>query len=108
MNGFRIVVSGRVQGVHFRTMVKTFADGKKLCGRVRNCADSSLEIVVNGSHEKVQTLISWLRKSPGISRVERVVVEEIAFDERFGDFVIVRDNFLLWDQQRAMGNFVQQ
>lgn len=46
-----ITVSGRVQGVGYRWLVKTAADAAGIVGTVRNLADGSVEIVAEAEQE---------------------------------------------------------
>jgi|WetSurMetagenome_2_1015567.scaffolds.fasta_scaffold1226264_1 acylphosphatase len=72
-----IIVHGRVQGVGFRYFVQHIGDRLGLKGDVRNCPDSTVEIVVEGNAEKIADFIKQLEKGPSLARVERVDVVDI-------------------------------
>ena len=74
----RFVIGGRVQGVGFRWFTHDAAAGEGLHGWVRNLADGSVEVVVEGETAAIDRLEAKLRRGPSQARVEGVVVEEIA------------------------------
>ena len=70
------MIYGKVQGIYFRAY--TQAEGNKIGvkGWVKNRADGAVEVVVEGTPEKVAAMLAWLKQgSPG-SRVEKVEVRE--------------------------------
>jgi acylphosphatase len=68
----KAVVKGLVQGVGFRYKTREFAQQLDLKGTVRNCPDGSVEIVVQGPHEKIYALIKQLKNTRGLGRIESV------------------------------------
>ena len=74
----RLVIAGRVQGVGFRWFTHDTAVGEGLHGWVRNLADGSVEVVVEGETASVDRLEAAVRRGPSHARVEHVAVEEIA------------------------------
>lgn len=74
----RAVVQGRVQMVGFRDYVLRHAGALGLHGTVRNEPDGSLECVVEGPQQQVETLVEMLAKGPSHARVDRVDVEYTA------------------------------
>lgn len=64
-----IKVYGVVQGVLLRYMTREKAKELKIEGYVKNLSDGSVEIVANGKDDSIDKLISWLKASPGQSRV---------------------------------------
>ncbi len=71
-----VVVTGRVQGVWFRAWTRDQAQALGVSGWVRNRSDGSVEAVVAGPHEAVQTLIEALHKGPRAAKVKEVRVTE--------------------------------
>ncbi len=61
---FRIVVSGRVQGVSFRSSLREEARRSGVLGWVRNRADGSVEAMLQGSEVNVERVIAWARHGP--------------------------------------------
>jgi len=66
---WRLVVSGRVQGVGFRWFVRQAARELGLAGRVRNLPDGTVEVEAAGPDEALAALRERLREGPPGSRV---------------------------------------
>jgi acylphosphatase len=73
----RFVIAGRVQGVGFRWFTHDAALREGLHGWVRNLADRTVEVVVEGDDESVDRLEIVVRRGPPAARVERVDVEDL-------------------------------
>lgn len=67
---YRVVLSGRVQGVGFRAWTERTARSLGLSGWVRNRRDGSVEAVFAGPPELVDDMISRCRRGPDHARVE--------------------------------------
>jgi acylphosphatase len=72
----RLVIHGLVQGVGYRAFVEEEAEALGLDGWVRNRRDGTVEAVVAGSAEAVETLIAACRKGPFAARVDHVAVSD--------------------------------
>ncbi|MBU0760432.1 MAG: acylphosphatase [Nanoarchaeota archaeon] len=103
MRTFRVKVFGRVQGVFFRKNVKEIADELCLKGGVKNCSDGCVEIIVEGSEEKLEEFILKIKESPGVSKVEELKVRKIV-DGNFKSFEIVKEESFFRDKKNAVGN----
>jgi acylphosphatase len=68
----RAVFSGLVQGVCFRAAVCDHAQSLQLVGWVRNCDDSSVEMLAQGTQEQLTSLIDLIQQKPGYGRVDAV------------------------------------
>ena len=79
-------VSGRVQGVWFRSSTREQAVLQGLTGWIRNHPDGRVEVLVSGEEEKVNLLHEWLKSGPNIARVLRLECEEIDYQpfDNFG------------------------
>ena len=75
MNGARIRVTGRVQGVFFRNWTISEAQSLGIRGWVRNRADHSVEILAFGDSTAIEALVARCRRGPPAAQVERVDVE---------------------------------
>ena len=73
---WRLIVTGRVQGVWYRGWTVDQARALGLDGWVRNRRDGSVEILVSGPEEAVGELVGRCRGGPPAATVERVAVEE--------------------------------
>jgi acylphosphatase len=70
---YRVLVSGRVQGVFFRDSCRRVAEEHDVGGWVRNLPDGRVEAVFEGPPDDVRLLIDWARHGP-----RRAVVDDIA------------------------------
>ncbi|KKW26335.1 MAG: Acylphosphatase [Candidatus Kaiserbacteria bacterium GW2011_GWB1_52_6] len=84
----RCIVSGTVQGVLYRNFVAEYARHLALVGYVRNTPDSTVEVVAQGYHDKLEEFIGHLHKGTFLSRVSDVDVEWHAPSQRFQSFNI--------------------
>lgn len=83
MAAARFEVFGLVQGVGFRSFVQRQAQALELRGWVRNRADASVEVCVEGSPQALDEMEEQLHVGPAGSAVSRVL----------------RDRWPLWPQQ---------
>ena len=65
-------VSGRVQGVCFRSFVQREARRRELTGWVRNLPDGRVEVMLCGEQEVVAQIAELLAVGPQRARVEQV------------------------------------
>ncbi len=72
----RIVVHGRVQGVFFRDSTRQRAQAAGVAGWVANRPDGTVEAVLEGDEDAVETLVRWLHGGPRGADVERIEVED--------------------------------
>lgn len=86
----QIRVSGRVQGVGFRYALRDEARRLGLSGWVRNCADGTVEALLQGQDESVAALVAWARCGPRLARVDEVRDEPVTptFDRPYAAFEI--------------------
>jgi acylphosphatase len=71
-----VVLHGRVQGVFFRQTVLEIAKRHAVAGTVRNCADGTLEIDVEGEGAEVDAFLAEvLANPPRHARVEQMTQE---------------------------------
>ena len=72
----RLFIHGRVQGVGFRWSLNAEASALGLKGWVRNRSDGSVEAVLIGDAEAVDTLTVWAHQGPTSARVDRVTIND--------------------------------
>jgi acylphosphatase len=70
----RAVVHGRVQMVGFRMFVIRHAGDAGLSGSVRNLADGTVEVILEGPAGSVERVVDLLHQGPSHALVERVDV----------------------------------
>ncbi len=69
---FRIIVSGRVQGVGYRAFVKEEAQKLHLKGFVKNTSEGNVLIEVTGDQRQIDHLMTACKKGPLLSKVKEV------------------------------------
>lgn len=84
----RMRVVGLVQGVYFRANTRQQARQVGLTGWVRNCPDSSVEVVAEGDREALENLVAWCHQGPLGAVVERVEVSWEPYQGEFTGFFI--------------------
>ena len=83
-----VFVSGRVQGVFFRSETKHHADRHDVKGWVRNLLDDRVEAVFEGEKENVETLVEFCKHGPYGARVTKVDLTWETFTGEFDRFKI--------------------
>uniref|UniRef100_G3MR87 Acylphosphatase n=2 Tax=Amblyomma TaxID=6942 RepID=G3MR87_AMBMU len=84
-------VFGRVQGVFFRKCTKDKADSLGICGWVRNTRKGTVEGIIQGSTDKMDTMKHWLSNvgSPSSAIEKCTFTDEKNIDEaEFENFSI--------------------
>ena len=84
----RIIVHGRVQGVGFRYFARRVGIRLGLTGDVRNCPDSTVEIIVEGPARKVAEFVREMERGPSLAQVQRVEVSDIPPKGCYSAFLI--------------------
>ena len=72
----RLIVHGHVQGVGFRWAIARAAESRGVSGWVANRADGTVEAVLEGEPEAVESVVGSAEQGPRGARVERVQVTE--------------------------------
>jgi acylphosphatase len=81
-----IIISGRVQGVFFRSEAKREADRRNLKGWIRNLPKGDVEAVLEGEEENVEALIEFCKHGPPHAKVTSVHVDWESPRDEFGEF----------------------
>ncbi|MHB8741893.1 MAG: acylphosphatase [Sulfuricaulis sp.] len=71
------LVSGRVQGVFYRSSTESTARQLGLTGWVRNLPDGQVELVACGEEIRLNELESWLWQGPPRAHVEKVTAQQV-------------------------------
>jgi acylphosphatase len=69
---FRVLVSGRVQGVAFRWHAVEQARQLGVDGWIQNLPDGRVEAWVQGKPPAVESMLAWLARGPAHARVDAV------------------------------------
>jgi acylphosphatase len=83
-----VFVSGRVQGVFFRSETKYKAVSHNVKGWVRNLPDGRVEAVFEGGEEAVKVLIEFCKRGPSGARITNVDLTWENFTEEFDAFKV--------------------
>ncbi len=75
MQGLRILVSGRVQGVGFRAFVRAVAVAENVAGAAVNLADGRVEVRLHGAPQAVERVRRAVAAGPPGARVTGLVSE---------------------------------
>jgi acylphosphatase len=72
---YRVLISGRVQGVFFRDTCRRKAEEYGVAGWVRNLPDGRVEAVFEGLADNVRRLLEWAHRGPRLADVHDVAME---------------------------------
>lgn len=81
-----VFISGKVQGVFFRSSTRILAGELGLSGWVMNLPDGRVEAVFEGEREAVEKMLEWCRKGPEYANVESIDVVENDYTGEFKGF----------------------
>lgn len=68
----RLVVHGKVQGVFYRDSTRHAARNEGVSGWAANRSDGSVEIVLEGPSDAVQSVVGYCRQGPSSANVHSV------------------------------------
>ena len=88
MQKTKIIISGFVQGVSFRSFIKKQADLLNIKGYVLNTKDSKIEAILEGEKNKITILIERCKKGPTFARVTKIEIINQEFKNEFDNFQI--------------------
>lgn len=81
-----VFVSGRVQGVFFRSETSYEARRYHVNGWIRNTSDGKVEAVFEGEEEDVKKLIEFCKRGPPAAKVTSVALTWEPYSGVFTDF----------------------
>jgi acylphosphatase len=88
MVGAYIKVAGMVQGVGFRYFAMRHANELGLTGYVKNKADGSVELQIEGAKQVVDNFKSILEQGPGYSSVDKVEITYEPYTAKYNRFYV--------------------
>ena len=71
-----MIVSGLVQAVGFRYSLASRAESLDVAGWVRNRPDGTVEAVLEGPGDAVESLVGWCRHGPRGARVDGMEIHD--------------------------------
>ena len=83
-----VFVSGRVQGVFFRSETRYKANRRNVTGWIRNTSDGRVEAIFEGEKEDVERMIDFCRRGPSGARVMKIDVRWEDYIGEFKDFKV--------------------
>lgn len=83
------IVTGRVQGVAYRSYVQEVATELEIVGYVKNYPDSTVHIVAQGSPELLKTFVEYLFEGSSTSTVEGVAVDWKSIAKTYQEFFLL-------------------
>ena len=83
-----IIVSGRVQRVHFREKTREKAEEFGVFGWVKNLSDGRVEAVFEGEKAKVEEMVEWARRGPFWAKVNGLETSWEEYQAEFSNFEI--------------------
>lgn len=87
------VISGRVQGVLYRSFTQDSAKELDIKGEVQNLSDGTVRVEAEGEEEKLNKFRAGLWKGSAFSKVENVVCDSYDNLKGYKDFKIKYKNF---------------
>lgn len=84
----KVVVSGEVQGVGYRSFALAHGRTLGLDGYVRNAFDGTVELEVEGDRADIERLVVVLRQGPRAARVTDVDVQWKDSSDEFDGFEV--------------------
>lgn len=100
----KIEIFGRVQGVGFRNFVSSYGKKLGLNGIVFNSGYSSVISIAQGSKDKLNKFLDYVRKGTFLSNIEGVSYSWRNESEKFEGFKIIREGNFLADQKSSFTN----
>ena len=86
-----ITISGRVQGVYYRTYAKAAAENNNVAGYAKNLPNGSIEVVVEGDEFDILSFMQILRTGPPNAVIDGFDTEWQPARGEFKGFEIRRD-----------------
>ena len=82
-------VTGKVQGVFYRSYIQDAATAMQLTGRVQNMSDGSVEVVAEGMPETLKEFVEYLNEGSLQSEVAGVAIEWGTATRKFDEFSMI-------------------
>lgn len=83
------VVSGKVQGVRYRTYAQEAATELALVGYVKNRSDGTVEVVAQGLPDTLKEFVEYLNEGSLLAKVESVSIDWRSVGKTYGEFSVI-------------------
>ncbi|MDG6996001.1 MAG: acylphosphatase [Nitrososphaerota archaeon] len=84
-----VVISGKVQGVFFRSNLRSIAERNAVVGWVRNLPGGEVEALIQGRKKDVEKVLAWCNKGPDRAKVTNVSVKQVDTTQSYSNFAIL-------------------
>ncbi len=88
MQEIHIYVTGAVQGVGFRAVVKRHALLHDIKGYARNLSDGRVEICAQGKGDQINAFIQTVRSKPGLGSISSIETKLKPIQESYSSFEV--------------------
>jgi len=88
-----MIIHGRVQGVFYRASAEEKARALGLTGWVSNLRDGTVEVMAEGSEEKLGALLKWCQQGPRLAKVTKIDEE---WDDASGTWHDFKTEYSSW------------
>jgi acylphosphatase len=85
---YKVLLSGRVQGVGFRYFTESVADKYGIKGYVKNTPDGEVEVLCQGKEENVRIFIDDISRGPSFSVITGIAKQDIIDSKSYNIFEI--------------------
>ncbi len=85
---YKVLLSGRVQGVGFRYFTESIADKYSVKGYVNNTPGGKVEVLCQGEEEEVRTFIDEVARGPAFSVITGITKQEVTDNKIYNTFQI--------------------
>jgi len=86
MHEAKLIISGKVQGVFYRTHAQETAIRLNLNGYAKNLPDGTVEALLQGSEEDINAFIEWAREGSPSAQVENIETSWQTPDKTYDSF----------------------
>lgn len=84
----QILVKGSVQGVGYRYFAMREAAQLGVCGYVKNLANGTVEVYVEGERDLIEYFKRILKEGPSFGRVDNLEVTEMPYQNKYKSFSV--------------------
>ena len=85
-----VTISGKIQGIFFRSFVKENASQLNLKGYVKNLPSGEVEAVFEGQKECIDKIITICKKGHKLASVDNINIKEERPTKDLKDFTIIK------------------
>ncbi len=85
---YRVVLSGRVQGVGFRYFAEDQAQNYNIKGYVKNTYNNKVEVLCQGKQKELDLFILMLKKGPTFANVTEIKIDPVENPAKYEYFEV--------------------